>query len=73
MTDPLAVAVDLERARMAIERLERENAALRRQVLETGHRASILASRCKSCDFHPDVVAAKAETQAITRKNRDHA
>jgi chromosome segregation ATPase len=68
-----AASVDLERARMAIERLERENAALRRQVLETGHRASVLASRCKSCDFHPDVVAANAETKAIVRKSREHA
>jgi hypothetical protein len=68
-----AAAVDLERAKMAIERLERENAALRKQVLETGHRASLLAAKCKTCDFHPDVVAAKAETEEITRKNREHA
>ena len=73
MSEITAASVDLERARMAIERLERENAALRRQVLETGHRASVLASRCKSCDFHPDVVAANAETKAIVRKSREHA
>jgi hypothetical protein len=48
-----AAAVDLERAKMAIERLERENAALRRQVLDAGHRASVLAGRCKSCEYHP--------------------
>jgi hypothetical protein len=66
-----AAAVDLERTKMAVERLERENAALRRQVLETGHRASRLAAKCKTCEFHPD--QSRSETAAITRKNREHA
>jgi hypothetical protein len=69
--DATTTAVDLERAKMAIDRLERENAALRRQVLDAGHRASVLAGRCKSCEFHPD--QSKVETQAIVRKNREHA
>ena len=52
MTDP-TIAIDLERARMSAERLERENAALRKQVLDAGHRASVLAGRCKTCEYHP--------------------
>jgi aerobic-type carbon monoxide dehydrogenase small subunit (CoxS/CutS family) len=73
VSDHLTTQIDLQRAKLTIERLERENAALRRQVLETGHRASLLAAKCKSCDFHLDVVAAKAETDAIVRKSREHA
>ena len=42
MTDSTA-AVDLVRARMTVERLERENAVLRRQVLDARHRANSLA------------------------------
>ena len=53
MIDHINAAVDLERAKMAVERLERENAALRRQVLETGPRASLLSAKCKSCKYHP--------------------
>lgn len=71
VTDRLNIAVDMERAKMSIERLERENAVLRRQILDAGHRASVFAGRCKSCEFHPD--QSQIETEAITRKNREHA
>ena len=60
MIDSTTLAVDLERAKMAVERLERENAALRRQVLETGHRASLLAARCKTCEYYPHPEADRA-------------
>lgn len=60
MEDRLTTQIDLERAKMAVERLERENAALRRQVLETGHRASLLAAKCKTCEYHPHPEADRA-------------
>jgi hypothetical protein len=54
------IAVELERSKMTIASLERENAALRKQVLETGHRASLLAAKCKTCEYHPHPEADRA-------------
>jgi cell division septum initiation protein DivIVA len=51
MTDDLIVAIS--RLEQENARLRAENAGLRKEVLEQGHRNAILSSRCRTCEYHP--------------------
>jgi hypothetical protein len=51
MSDDLIIAI--ARLEQEIDRLRKENAALRREVLDQGHANAILRGKCRTCEYHP--------------------
>lgn len=49
MNDPNEV----ERLKTELANERKVSAALRKEVLELGHRAAVERGRCKDCEFHP--------------------
>ena len=64
-----------ERLKAINEILVDRNAKLQQGMLEACHRVSVLAGRCYHCEHNHTVRVdpSKAETETLTRKNRDHA
>jgi len=58
----LVLTVEVERLRQENDRLRAENAALRPRVSELEHKVRM----------HERAAVAKAETEPLIRKNRDH-
>lgn len=59
MTDDQAIgkleriAANLARMEQEVDRLRKENAGLRREVLDQGHANALLRGKCNTCEYHP--------------------